>query len=385
MTLALTILFWFAVAWLGYVFVGYTLLMALLARLRPRPLKRDGGYLPRVCLVMAAYNEERNIAEKLENYRTLDYPRELLTFAIGSDGSADATDAIIERYAADDPSITLARYNRVGKTRIVYELAEQADADVIVFTDADILIAPDGLRVIASCFADPTVGGVIGRMAYRDESTNAGNRGQGKYLELENMLRTWESLFWTTVGPSGECFAVRAGSYPPLRDYRLSDDNHLVITIPLGGRRVWYEPTLTVTEINKRSLNTEARRRLRMGQQAMATFLAHRETRLPWRSLVGFQIWSHKLLRNLAAIPIWIAAATALALAPGSTLFLAIAAVIVLWGLMMAVAWLGDRFSIRIGAFQYALYFTSMLNSLTIGSMRAVFGGGLEKWNSQRL
>lgn len=384
MTLALTILFWVSVAWLAYVFAGYTLIMALLARIRPRPIRRSAEYLPNICVVMAVYNEERNITEKLENYRALDYPAGLVTMMIGSDGSTDATDGIIERYRAEDASISLRRFDRVGKTRIVYELAAQTDADVILFTDADILIQPDGLRVIASCMADPAVGGVIGRMTYRDEAANAGNTGQSKYLELENMLRLWESRFWTTVGPSGECFAVRRGSYPPLEDYGLSDDNHLVITIPLGGRRVWYEPDLRIMEINKRSLATEARRRLRMGQQAMATYLAHRETRLPWRSLVGFQIWSHKVLRHTAAIPIWLLMISALALAWQSVFHTAAAAFAGLWCLLMLGGYIGDKLSVNLRALQYPLYFTSMLNSLTIGSMRAVFSGGLDRWSSPR-
>ncbi|MBS1913545.1 MAG: glycosyltransferase [Bacteroidetes bacterium] len=385
MRLVPTILFWVAVGWVFYVFIGYTLLMALLSRLRPRPLARCADYRPRIALVMAAYNEERNITERLENYLDLDYPRELLSFLIGSDGSTDGTDAIIERYCAMDPSMTLQRFNRVGKTRIIYDLAARTDADVILFTDADIVFANDALKVIAGCMSDPTVGGVIGRMSYRDSAANAGNRGQGKYLQLENRLRAWESLFWTTVGPSGECFAVRRGSYSPMTDYRLSDDNHLVITIPLNGLRVWYEPTLAVVELNKRSLETESRRRLRMGQQATATFLAHPETRWPWRSLVGFEIWSHKLLRNLVAIPIWLLALCALLLAPGSTFFAAVAAMVLLWGLAMLGGYIGDRLSVNVRLLQYPLYFTSMLNSLAIGSVRAVFSGGLDRWNSPRM
>lgn len=385
MTLVLTILFWLAVAWIFYVFIGYPLLMMLLAAIRPRGLKPVAGYEPSICIVMAAYNEERCIREKLENYMELEYPRHLLSFAIGSDASTDATDGIIESFMRRDPSIGLTRFNRVGKTQIVYELAEQATADIIVFTDADILLKRDGLRVISNCMSDPTIGGVIGTIVYRDRDANAGNTGQGKYLELENTLRRYESIFSSTVGPDGECFAVRRGGYDPLDDFRLSDDLNLVITIPLHGYRVWYEPDLILHEINKRSLGSEFKRRLRMGQQAAATLLAYRSTRFPWRSLVGFQIWSHKLLRNLAAIPMALAVVTALILAPGSTFFTVIAAGIGLWGVALLVGYLADKMRLGIRLLQYPLYFTSMITSLTIGSMRAVFSGGLEMWNSQRL
>jgi cellulose synthase/poly-beta-1,6-N-acetylglucosamine synthase-like glycosyltransferase len=385
MTLPLTIIFWVAVAWIVYVMVGYPLLMALVAWLRPRPLKRRAGYTPRVCLVMAAYNEEKVIERRLRNYQELDYPRELLSFRIGSDASTDATDSIIERFAAADRSIILSRFNRCGKTQIVYELADGVEDEVIVFTDADILMEPDAVRKIVDCMSDPEVGGVIPRMVYHDPSANAGNSGQKKYLELEDWVRRVESLVRTTVGPRGECFAVRRGSYAHMPDYKLSDDLNLVITIPQRGLRVWFEPGFVIHEMEKRSLTSEYRRRLRMGQQAAVTYLAYENTRYPWRSLVGFQIWSHKLMRNLAAIPLALAALTALALAPGSPFFAAIAAGVGLWGLVMLAGYLSDRLSLDIRVLHYPLYFTSMLASLTIGTMRAVFSGGLEMWTSQRL
>ena len=385
MTTVLTAIFWFAIGWIVYVFIGYPLLMALLARVRPRRLRRTPGYQPGVCFVMAAYNEEKGIAGKLQNYLDLDYPRHLLSFSIGSDASTDATDSIIERFAAQDPSIRLERFSRSGKTKIVYELAGRTDAEIIVFTDADVLLERDGLAKIVDCFSDPEVGGVIGRMVYHDTATNAGSTGQNKYLELENALRDAESLFWTTVGPRGECFAVRRGSYTPLESYKLSDDLNLVITIPLNGYRVWYEPEVIIHEVTKRSLGTEFKRRLRMGQQAAATLLAYHGTRLPWRSLAGFQIWSHKLLRNLAAVPMAIAVLSALVLAPTSGFFLAIAILSLAWGLAMAAGALCNRFAVNIRALHYPLYFTAMLASLAIGSVRAVFSGGLEMWNSQRV
>lgn len=380
-----TILFWFAMSWIVYVFVGYPALIWLLARLRPNPLNKSEGELPPVCFVMAAYNEERGIADRIQNYLDLDYPRHLLSFKIGSDASSDATDSIIERFRAIDPSIELVRYPRSGKTKIVYELAARSAAEIIIFTDADVLLEPDSVRRVAECFSDPTVGGVIGRMVYIDGDINAGSIGQRKYLDLENELRRLESLFWTTVGPRGECFAVRRGAYTPLENYKLSDDLNLVITIPLNGLRVWYEPSVIIREFTRRSLATEARRRLRMGQQAAATLLAYDGTRFPWRSLVGFQIWSHKLLRNLGAIPIALAALTAIPLAFEHRFYLAVSIVAAVWGAIMLLGALSERLSINIRGLQYPLYFTAMIFSLTIGSVRAVFSGGLEMWSSNRI
>ncbi len=385
MTGVIEALFYIAVSWLLYVFIGYPLLIGVWARLRPRPLRRSQGYTPTVALVMAAYNEEKIIGQKLRNYRELDYPRDRMRMYIGSDASVDRTDEIIREFQAEDPSIHLTRYNRCGKTRIIYELAESVDAEIILFTDADVFLEPDGLRKIVACFADPTIGGVVGRMQYHDAEITVGTTGQRKFLEIEDALRRDESLVWSTVGPRGECFAVRRGSYTPLEDYRKSDDVNLAITIPLNGLRVWYAPEVVIHETNKRNLATEFQRRLRMGRQSMATFVSYEGTRYPWRSFVGFQIWSHKVLRNFAAIPWCLLVITSFLLAPEGGVYAFVAAANLAWLAAMAIGWICERFRLNVPILHYPLYFTAMLIGLTIGSTRAVTSGGLEMWNSNRV
>jgi len=379
------ILFWLALFWLLYVFALYPLLMAALARLRPRTQRTSDGPLPRVAFVMAAYNEEKVIATRIENYLELDYPRELLEFYIGSDGSSDRTDEIIAGFIARDPSIHLERFNRVGKTHIVYALAARLDADIVVFTDADVVINRDALRHVVRDFSDPEVGGVVGDIDFVDRRGTAGSAGERKFTRLESRLKANEALVWTTISPTGLCFAVRPEAYTPLKNYKLSDDLNLAITIGLNGYRVWYEPRMVITELNSRTLGSETSRRLRMGQQSMATYLAYEGTRRPWRSRVGFQIWSHKLLRNLAAVPAALVLLTSIALAWTAPVYAVVAALGGLWALMVLAGMLCERLGLDFPILLYPLYFTSMVASLTIGSIRAAFSGGLEMWSSPRL
>jgi len=387
MILLAELLFWVATAWLLYVFIGYPLLMAILARLRPRPIRFSDDYLPTVSFVMAAYNEEKVIGDRLQNYLDIDYPRHLLSFEIGSDGSIDRTDEIIAQFAEKDPSIHLTRYNRSGKTKIVYELAERVTSDIIVFTDADILLDPRALRRFVRCFADPDVGGVVVRIDVRDPDANAGNRGERRYVGLEEWLKRNESIVGTTVGPTGQCFAVRRGAYSPLLDYRLSDDVHLVISIALNGKRVWFAEDVVIEETNKRTLWSEVRRRLRMGQQAGATFWAYEGTRFPWRSWVGFELWSHKILRHLSTIPalIFFVTSIVLGILTGSGVYVVAGAFSALWTAAVLVGLAFDAARLQVRLVQYPLYFTMMLASLTIGTVRSLFAGGLAMWTSPRL
>ncbi len=380
------VIFWLAVAWIAWVFLGYPLLMMILARISAKPIRKSESYEPEVTFVMAAYNEEKIIGRRLQNYLDLSYPREKLRFLIGSDASTDRTDAIIKEYQDLDQTIELRRFDRSGKTKIVYTLAEDVESELIVFCDADVLLEAEGLRRMVSCFADPDVGGVVVRMEYEEEEKNAGSVGEKTYYGMEDTLRVKESMVYTTVGPTGQCFGVRRGAYTPLTDYRMSDDLNLAITIPLNGKRVWFAPEVVARETNRRTLWSEYRRRLRMGQQSMATFLRYDGTRWPWRSQVGFQIWSHKVLRNLAALPAVLVCITSLLLYSTHPLYLGVAGASLLWLLLLFAGLVTDRLKMDIPFIGYPLYFTLMLVALTAGSFRAFFsGGGLAMWSSQRL
>ena len=59
------ILFWTAAAIVFYTYAGYPLLMALLSRLRRRPVEHP-EHVPPLTLVIAAFNEEAVIGAKLD-------------------------------------------------------------------------------------------------------------------------------------------------------------------------------------------------------------------------------------------------------------------------------------------------------------------------------
>ncbi|MGE3800759.1 MAG: glycosyltransferase [Candidatus Kapaibacterium sp.] len=386
MTLLFEILFWVSLGWLLYVFIVYPALIGLLAKLRPRPVRRSENYTPEVCFVMAAYNEEEVIGRRLQSYLDLEYPREKLSFSIGSDASADRTDEIVRDFQQKDPTISLQRFNRVGKTEIVYTLAGETESEIIIFCDADIELKQDVVKTIVSCFADEEVGGVVVRVVYRDKDKNTGNVGETTYLDMENGLRRNESLWHSTVSPTGQCFAVRNGYYSPLTDYGMSDDLNLAITIPLNGKRVWYEPTAVIEEINDRNLWSECKRRLRMGQQSMATFLRYEGTRWPWRSKTGFQIWSHKVLRNLAAVPALLLLISSLALFAEGGIYKVVGVLGLVWAGFSLVGLLLEVLRLKLPIIGYPLYFTLMIANLAVGSFRAIFSGkGLAMWNSPRI
>src|SRR4029079_4377660 len=130
------------------------------------------------------YNEERDLAQKLENTLALDYPKENLEILVTSDCSTDRTDEIARSFA--DRGVRLHRQEeRHGKTAAQNAAVEKANGEIIVFSDATTHYRPDVLRLMIPAFADPSVGCATGRVIYQDEKDSSVGAGTQSYWNYE--------------------------------------------------------------------------------------------------------------------------------------------------------------------------------------------------------
>src|SRR5438876_847006 len=135
------LVFWTSIGLLTYVYVGYPLLVWLVGKLRPRPVRR-AEIGPNVTVLVTAFNEDAAIRHKIENTLAIDYPREKLEVLVASDGSTDATDDIVREYA--DRGVRLVRTDgRVGKTATQNAAVGEATGEIILFSDATTDYSPD--------------------------------------------------------------------------------------------------------------------------------------------------------------------------------------------------------------------------------------------------
>ena len=155
------VIFWCSIAELAYSYLIYPVLLWFLAWRFGRPSKLSQNYEPSIAVVIAVYNEEKVIAEKLHTIFAVDYAPEKLSVWIGSDCSTDMTEEIVRNFG--DPRIHLwVAPERSGKAGILNHLVPQVDAEILVLTDADIMFEKDCLRELVKHFIDPEVGGVGG-------------------------------------------------------------------------------------------------------------------------------------------------------------------------------------------------------------------------------
>src|SRR4051812_2742508 len=184
----LAFLFWVCAGLIAYTHLGYPLTLRVLLAVRRRPDRKRHAWdeLPRVSLIVAAYDEEEVIADKVSDALALDYPRERLELIVASDGSYDAT---AERARAAGADLVL-ELPRAGKLAAQNAAAEAASGEILAFSDANSAWAPEALRRLVEPLADPTVGYVCGQVRFLDPG---GDNLEGAYWRYEMRLRKMES------------------------------------------------------------------------------------------------------------------------------------------------------------------------------------------------
>jgi hypothetical protein len=201
----MAVVFWTCVLFVAYSYVGYGCALALMSRVRNRPVRR-APITPSVSFIIAAHNEAKRITEKIENTLRQDYPSDRFEIIVASDGSTDATDEIVRSYA--DRRVRLIRPDqRRGKEYAQRTAIAAARGEVLVFSDVATRLDPDGVRQIVMSFDDPSVGCVssVDRMIGSDGRPS----GEGGYVRYEMQLRALESRVGSLVGLSGSFFAAR--------------------------------------------------------------------------------------------------------------------------------------------------------------------------------
>lgn len=299
-------MFWTAIFWLGllglvYVYAGYPLAAWLLGGALNRRVQKAvaGGHQPTVTVLIAAFNEAGHIAATVRNKLAQDYPTERLNVIVISDASDDGTDDLVRAVGSD--RVRLVRQEpRAGKTSALNLAMPHATGEIVVFSDANSLYAPDTVARLVDCFADSDVGYVTGRMVYKAPDGSLTGEGCSLYMRYENRLRDWETKLGSIVGVDGGVDAMRRSLYRPMRADQLPDFVQ-PLRVREQGYRVVYQPEALLYEDALTATGDEYRMRVRVALRAFHALKDMAALLDPARyGLFAWQLWSHKVLRYLA-------------------------------------------------------------------------------------
>ena len=291
------ILFWCIAGVVAYTYVGYPCLVAAVALFRPRRLEAS-PLQPSVTVIVAAFNEEKDIARKLEMLLALDYPADRLQILVASDHSTDRTHEIVQGFAEGVELVVLPA--RGGKTAAQNLAATRARGEILVFTDATTLFSSTVIRRLVEPFADATIGCAGAQLVYQSATGTAVGRGGGLYWRYETLVKRLESKANSLVGVSGCLYAVRRELYRPIEPELISDFVIALDTFARGHVTV-YVPEAIAYEKTLEEATREFTMRTRVIVRSINA-LVHRSHLLnPARfGFFSIQLLSHKVLRYLA-------------------------------------------------------------------------------------
>jgi glycosyltransferase involved in cell wall biosynthesis len=291
----LHLVFWVACFAIAWTYFGYYVFLRVYSTVQSKPVKAS-DITPAVSIVVAVYNEEKRIVQKLENCLNLDYPAGQLEVIVVSDGSNDDTVDLVSSYA--DRGIKLDAFPvRQGKHYAQKRGIDEAAGEIIVFTDAATLLDKDAVRKIVRSFGDPTIGCVSG--IDRIDASGRSAEGEGLYVRYEMTLRALESDVSSLLGVSGSFFAVRKTVCETWYS-RLSSDFWISVAAYMAGFRTVLDQEAVGRYTLTKDTKQEFERKVRTVVHGLDVLFHFAAVLNPIRyGIYSFQMISHKLLRWL--------------------------------------------------------------------------------------
>ena len=381
----IAILFWLAVVLLAYTYFLFPLLLVARGLIRQRPV--DAADIePPVSMIIAAYNEADSIGAKIENLLSLDYPADRFEVIVASDGSDDGTVDVVSAYT--DPRIKLLALPRQGKAGALNDAVQAASGEILVFSDANSMYAPDAIRALVRHFNDPEVGGVAGNQRYladpaaEDSMTGAGERS---YWRFDRLLKRLQSRGGNTISATGAIYAIRRSLFQPVPE-GVTDDFVTSTRVIAQGCRLVFDPDAVAYEPVAQSSEVEFGRKVRVMTRGLRAVLVMRELLNPFRyGFYAIQLFSHKVLRRLMFIPLFVLFVTSMALWRAGWFYqLALLAQVAFYGCALAGYLLRGHRLGRLKLFSIPFYFCVVYGAALIATWNLIRGHRINRWTPQR-
>ncbi|VAW65946.1 Glycosyl transferase, group 2 family protein [hydrothermal vent metagenome] len=264
----------------------------------PVAIKNDLSSQPKVSFIIAAYNEESVIKNKIDNTLSIVYPDNKLEIIVVSDGSDDSTENIVLSYK-ESGVLSLHDVPRAGKTSALNRAVSMASGDILVFSDANNDFSTNAVLELVKHFDDETIGAVTGAKHIYTNSSREAAVGDGLYWKYESVIKMAESTIGSITAADGEILAVRKRLYKPINPVLINDDAAITFDIIKSGHRIIYEPEAKSYEQASADLADDIDVKIRMTAGGFQTVVYEWRYLFPPRSWFSFTFISHKVLRWL--------------------------------------------------------------------------------------
>ena len=382
----LELFFWLNVLIVVYTYLGYGLILLILNLLFFKKNQSTETEKPEVSVLIAAYNEEDWIVEKINNTLSLDYPAELLKVIVITDGSTDGTFQKAKSCSVPTGmSVEVYHQNeRKGKLAAIERIMPLVKTPITIFTDANTHLNQQSIQRLVYHYHNPKIGAVAGEKrissANKDEASSA---GEGMYWKYESLLKRWDAQLYSAVGAAGELFSIRTDLYENIPADTLIEDFYLTMTVLRKGYRIAYAADAYALEGASASVGEELKRKIRIAAGGLQASWRLRDLLNPFRyGVFSWQFFSHKVLRwTLAplALPIVLILNLLLAFSNGQV-YQGLLILQILFYLLALLGWIFEKKQLKIKAFFIPYYFCVMNYSVFLGFARLLKGQQTVLW-----
>ncbi len=325
--------------------------------------------LPNIAILIAAYNEEKVIGEKILSVLQSGYPLSKIRIYVGSDASTDNTENIVCALKEQHSQVELVKFGgRVGKIGIINHLQRLATQELLVLTDANVLFTPGTVFELIKKFKDCRVG-IVAANIIKESQTNEGiSLQEKKYLSLENKIKAGESnAFNFIMGAEGGCYAIRSEYYTRVPDNFIVDDFFITLSVVSRKKFTLFNPKAICHEDVASDTSGEYRRKVRISSGNFQNLFFFKKTLFRFWSPVSFAFWSHKVLRWLTPFLLITSLLSAALLIPLHPFF-ALVFALQLLGLLMPV--FNHFFHFKVAVLKFVSHFYLMNFALLQGFIK---------------
>jgi cellulose synthase/poly-beta-1,6-N-acetylglucosamine synthase-like glycosyltransferase len=372
-------IFWLCLLLPLYAWLGYPLMLAILAPRFAEPRYLASEPLT-VSIVVAAYNEARHVEEKLRTLLAQDYSARTLQIILASDGSSDDTVACAQRVV--DPRIEVLDLPRQGKAATLNAAVALCTGEILVFTDADNQWSPHTLGQLLAPLNDPQVGACAGHLLIPVPGKGL-SLGDSLYRRYEGWLRRVENRTGCMVSADGALLALRRELFQTIPAH-VNDDFFLSTCAPVAGKRIVYVESAQVIDQGVDEADKQFRRRQRVTVGGLQSLAQRRELLNPLRhGLYAVALISHKLIRRLAPVllvPLLLSSVWLW----GDQRFYSLALIAQLLGYAVAIAGLLDVHHRLPKPFRLAAFLLVTLAGMSVGLWQFMRGQRYSQWNPEQ-
>ncbi len=385
MYFAIEVFFWCCVAGIFHTYIMYPFLLKILAvhkKQNQHVFSLQDDDLPHVSIIIAAYNEEEVIENKINSTFNTTYPAHLFDVHIGSDNSSDRTNEIITAYSQHYSQLYLHAFsNRQGKATIINKIVAEVSSDIIILTDANVFFEPSTMYELVKHYKNPEIALVGGYIINTNVKKTGISLQEKTYLSHENLIKYREGVIWgAMIGAFGGVYSIRKENYTPVPENYFMDDFFITMSVLQQGKKTIAELNAVCYEDISNIIHEEFRRKVRISIgnfQNLSTY-GHIASRI--FTGAGFSFFSHKVLRWMTPFLLIDCLIASAILFSQDILYLYVFFAQITVLLLPVIDIMLKRMNIHISALRFITHFYSMNVALFIGFFKFLKGVDSNVW-----